>query len=135
MYMTCHQCMMLCVHSDKSATLAPGPGTRNSRAMSTMVMSDRNRLSGTPLKSPSVSALPHVFSPPPLAEEVCPVDDGSDGIYEVTQQHEVDPEDYEFVDPAKLRESQLIQDDIYQVRLSVSLHVCILLYGVEMFMM
>ena len=109
-----------------SATLAAGPGASNSHAMSTMVMSDRNKLSGvTPMKSSSMPALLHMFSPPPLAKNVCPVDNGSDDIYEVTQQHEV--QDYEFVDPAKLRESQLIQDDdIDQVCLSVCtcVHYC-----------
>ena len=121
--------LVLCVHSDNNAKLVADLETRNSRAMSTMVMSDRNRLSGvTPLKSPSISTLPHMFSPPPLAEEVCPVDDSSDDIYEMTQQHEA--KNYEFVDPAKLR-SQLIQDDdIYQVCLSVylSAHVYIIVW-------
>ena len=103
--------------SDKSSTLA-APINRSSRAMSQMVTPDRSRLSsGTlPPKSPSVSGIfesKQVFSPA-LPEEVCSLSgEAHDGIYEVT--HQLDAEDYEFVDPVKMRESQLIQDDIYQV--------------------
>ena len=105
-------------HSDKGSMLAALPLNRSSRAMSQMVSPDRSRLSsGTmPVKSPSVSVIPEsqqVFSPT-LREEVCPISsEGNDSIYEMT--HQLDAEDYEFVDPAKMRESQLIQDDIYQV--------------------
>ena len=64
------------------------------------------------MKSPSVSAIPE--SKEALAsgsrEELA---DESNGIYEVTT-HPQDLEDYEFVDPAKMRESRLLQDDIYQ---------------------
>ena len=92
--------------------------------MSQMVTTDRSRLSsGTlPPKSPSVSGISDskpVFSPA-LPEEVCPISgEAHDGIYDVT--HQLDAEDYEFVDPARMRESQLIQDDIYQV----CVYVCV----------
>ena len=93
---------------------------------------DRSRLlSGTlPPKSPSVSGTSDtkpMFSPA-LPEEVCSVSsEAHDGIYDVT--HQLDVEDYEYVDPAKMRESQLIQDDIYQVCVCVCIvcgvHVCV----------
>ena len=87
--------------------------------MSTML--NPNRLSGTiPPKSPSVSSVmpeqKQAFMHAQQEEVIAILDKCSDGIYEVTHTHD-DIEDYEFVDPTKMRESQLIQDDIYQVEL------------------
>jgi len=84
------------------------------RTMSVLVDSGRsNRLLATfQQKSTSVSAISdskHSFSPP--LSDVCPIEDASDSIYEMTAA----PEDYKFVDPAKARASMLEQDDIYQV--------------------
>ena len=100
--------------SDKSLTLAGQGINRSSRAISQMVERSRFQLGNVmPMKSPSVSAIPEskrLSGSGPREELV----DESNGIYEVTTNPQ-DLEDYEFVDPTKLRESRLLQDDIYQV--------------------